>query len=360
MRLKLSDLQKVVESTVKEKKAVESFCNEIKRAFGPTVDVSDKIDVLAERANDRLDVLDRTGRTNYVNFSTKIALNLAAYPNPEVRRLIVRLLPEAAAIGFINDKNSSVRKEAAKKAPLSVVRTAVKKYKNDHLLQEVLEERTILAERDSALVASASSPAGDEFFSDRWYNSMAKKIMQDYYMKGLDTGWVSSAVKQAVLANRGANRYNIDPHKLMKAVVEMIADEEDAKAEKLGLNESVDHESDLLEEDAQDPVQSLVESSFSSREYVERANQTFNVKFSIVPPGIKKYSIGEGISPSVAVPVVAYLPHKSSPRYIDEVALDTYVKHWNSQQYLKGEPYKLSWTSHPDSQNKISFRLELK
>lgn len=361
MRLKLSDLQRVVESTVQEKQVVETFCNEIKRVFGPTVDVSNKLDVLAERANDRLDVLDRTGRTNYIKFSSKIALSLSTHPNPEVRRLIARLLPESSAVSFINDKHASVRKEAAKKAPLKMVEAAVRKYKNDHLLQEVLEEKLLSEERESALVAAASGPAGEEFFSDRWYDSMARKIIQDYYMKGLDTGWVSSAVKQAVLANRASNRHNIDPHKLMKAVVEMIADEEDAKAEKLGLNESADNSSKfILENDLQDPVQHLIDASTSSSEYINKANQIFNVKFSIVPPGIKKYNIGEGRASSVNIPVVAFLPHKSSPRYVDEIALDTYVKHWSSQQQLRGEPYKLSWSSHPDSQNKISFRLELK
>ena len=361
MRLKLSDLQKVVESTVQEKKAVESFCNEIKRAFGPTVDISDKLDVLAERANDRLDVLDRTGRTNYINFSPKIALSLANHANAEVRRLIVRLLPESAAVQFINDKNASVRKEAAKKAPVAMVEAALNKHKNDHLLQEVLKEKVLSEEREFAIVAAATGPAGEEFFSDKWYNSMARKLMQDYYMKGLDTGWVPAAVKQVVLSNRGANRFNIDPYKLMKSVVEMIADEEDAKAEKLGLNESAKPtEEFFLEEDVQDPVTQLVEMNLSSREYVEKANDIFEVKFSIIPPGIKKYNIGEGRHSNVNVPVVAFLPHKSSPRYIDEVALDSYVKHWSSQQQLRGEPYKLTWSSHPDSQNKVSFRLELK
>lgn len=361
MRLKLSDLQKVVESTVQEKKAVESFCNEIKRAFGPTVDVSDKIDVLAERANDRLDILDRTGRTNYIKFSPKIAMGLSSHANPEVRKLVARLLPESAAVSFINDKDASVRKEAARKAPTAMIVSALKKHKGDHLLREVLESRVLEEKKDSALDASAEGPVGESFFSDRWYDSMARKLIQDYYMKGLDTGWVPAAVKQVVLANRGANRFNVDSYKLMKAVVEMIANEEDAKAEKLGINESVEEKTRfIVEEDLKDPVEDLVESNLSSKEYLEKANVIFGVKFSVIPPGIKKFNIGEGRSPSTTIPVVGFLPHRSSPRYVDEVALDSYVKCWNSQQKLHGEPYKLSWSSHPDSQNKISFHLELK
>jgi hypothetical protein len=51
------------------------------------------------------------------------------------------------------------------------------------------------------------------------------------------------------------------------------------------------------------------------------------------------------------------LPHQSSPRFTDEIALDTYVKHWNNKQALQGSNYRLSWSPHPEIQNKVKFYL---
>lgn len=361
MRLKISDLKRVVDATVQEKKAIETFCNEVKRVFGPTVDVSNDIETLSERANDRLDVLERTGRVGHIKFSSSVALKLSHHSNPEVRRLIVRLLPESSSISFINDEDPSVRAEAAKKAPIRMISEAVKKHNDDFLLKEVYESRLLNEREDSALEASAKGPQGEEFLSDWWYQKTAKKLFQDYYHRGLDTGWVPNAVKQTVLGNRSSNRFNIDPQKLMKAVVEMIAEREEEKLKELteSRNENISRGFHVVSE-TKDPVDELLEHSSSAQEYLRRANQIFSVKESTVPPGIRKYALGEGKSISTNVPMVGFLPHRSVPRYVDEMALDTYVKHWNGVQSLKGEPYKLSWTSHPDALNKISFRLELK
>lgn len=361
MRLKISDLKRVVDATVQEKKAIEAFCNEIKRVFGPTVDVSDNVEILSERANDRLDVLERTGRIGYIKFSPKIAISLSRHDNPEVRRLVARLLPESSSISFINDEDSSVRVEAAKKAPIRMLSEVVKKYEDDFSLKAIFENRLLNERADSALDAAAKGPLGEEFLSDWWYEKTAKKLFQDYYHRGLDTGWVPNAVKQVVIGNRSSNRINVDPQKLMKAVVEMIATREEEKLEELQLKESNSRATQFrMASDAKDPVEELLEHSSSAQEYLKRANQVFCVKESTIPPGIRKYALGEGRSFSTSIPVVGFLPHKSVPRYSDEVALDTYVKHWNTVQSLKGEPYKLSWSTHPDAMNKVSFKLELK
>ena len=363
MRLKISDLKRVVDATVQEKKAIEAFCNEVKRVFGPTVDVSDRLETLSERANDRLDVLERTGRLGYIKFSPSVALRLSHHDNPEVRRLVARLLPESSSVGFINDVDSSVRAEAAKKAPLRMVSNAVKKYSDDYLLKEVFENRLLNERADSALEASAKGPKGEEFLSDWWYQKTAKKLFQDYYHKGLDTGWIPNAVKQVVIGNRSSNRFNIDSQKLMKAVVEMIADREEQRLEELQLKESRDLSAQTdfhMSSETVDPIDELLEGNTSAQEYLRKANQIFSIKESIVPPAIKKYALGEGKAVPTNVPMVGFLPHKSVPRYNDEVALDTYVKHWNSVQSLRGEPYKLAWSPHPDALNKISFKLELK
>ena len=355
MRLKISDLQRVVETTLKEKHEVENFCNEIKRVFGPTVIVSDDIVKLAEQANDRLSVLERTGRENSVQFNRVIAQKLSTHPNSEVRKLIARVLPSSEATKLVYDKSHTVRIEAARRAPLAEVKRSISKFPNDISMKDLYRSR-LISEEKSALEMSALGPEED-FMSDTWYEKTARKLVQDYYAAGLDTGWINSAVNQVVSSNRATNRFNVDPMKLYKVVLKLLSDKEELMEEE-ALKESKDSLPPV--EFKKDPVVSLYESSLSAAEYVEKVNALFNVKFSTIPPALKKHRLGENHKVMTAIPAVAFLPHGRSIRYEDEIALDKYTRHWNMQQKISGEPYKLSWSPHPDAQNKISFHLVLK
>lgn len=362
MRLRITDLQKIVEQTIQEKQAIDSFCDEIKKAFGPTVVVSNTLESLVEQANYRLDVLERTGRESYISFSSKIALPLSSHKDPEVRRLVVRLLPESAAVSFINDKNSKVRVAAAKKSPLKLVENVAKDHKDDDLLQDVLFQKRLVEEKSALDLAEQGPQDEDEFLSDWWYEKTARQLIQDYG-RTLDTTWVPAAVKQ-VCSNRSVNRYNVDPYKLMKVVVKIIADRDSEKFDRLENAQVVIKESAntsfITNEETPDLVSDLLESKLSQSEYLQRADIIFGIKYASIPPGIKKYTLGEVKAGNVEIPVVGSLPHLLSPRFVDERALDTYVNYWNSRQSLKGEPYKLSWAPHSSSQNKINFHLELK
>jgi hypothetical protein len=356
MRLKLSDLQRVVEQATQEKTAVDAFCCEIKKAFGPTVMAADDLETLVEQANYRLDVLERTGRLGYISFSTSVASSVANHKNAAVRKLAVRLLPEEFSHKFINDLSPQVRATAATRVPLSVLKEAVKRRPNDVSLLDVFEIRALNERADSALEASAESPSGAEFLSDRWYEKTAHKLMQDYG-RTLDTGWVPAAVNQFCSAARATNRFNVDAYKLMKKVVECLAEREDRKG---SLKESIEPVSSQQEVEIVDPVQELVESGFSAKEYIKSANKIFGIVMSSVPRSLQKFQISESIDRQVVIPTIGRLPHKKPFRYLDEAALDTYVKHWNTLQTMHGNSYKLSWSPHPESQNKISFSLVLK
>lgn len=351
MRLKITDLQRIVEETVQEKKAVAEFCSEIKRVFGPTVIVANDVSTLAEQANDRLDVLERTGRRNYIKFSADAALKVAYHKDPEVRRLAVRLLPENHARKFINDKTPSIRAAAAQNSSLKLVEETVKRYPTDDTLRDTLKQKR-LYESKPALKSAASSPEGESFLSDAWYDSKARKLIQDYG-RTLDTGWVPAAVNQYCSAARSVNRYNIDSYKLMKKVVEIMADNEEERRDKLELNESFKQavqESD----DQNDQVESLLEMTLSSNEYITKAHDVFSMKITKLA---KDDDLNEGVTDFISVPMSGMLPHQSSPRFSDEIALDTYVKHWNNKQALQGSNYRLSWSPHPEIQNKIKFYL---
>jgi hypothetical protein len=359
MRLKISDLQQVVEQTLQEKRAVDDFCNEIKKAFGPTVVVSEALESLVEQAHYRLDVLERTGRLGYVQFNNRAALRVANHKNPEVRRLAARLLPESSSVSFIYDKNASVRSTAACSAPLKMVEAAMKKYPSDENLRDIFERRALNERADSALKAAAAGPPGEELLSDGWYEKTAHKLIQDYG-RTLDTGWVPSAVNQLCSAARASNRFNIDAYKLMKKVTEVLADSEEKRLERFELKESAEYFSTSNEEFESDNVAELVEAKLSAKEYIEKANKLFSIKSAIAPASLRKFAVNENRFNQILIPTVGVLPSSRFLRHVDELALDTYVKHWNTVQSLHGNSYKLSWSPHPDSQNKFSFNLVLK
>jgi len=350
MRLKLSDLQKVVKETLQEKQHSEAFCNEIKRVFGPSVIVNDNLDSLVEAANERLDVLEYTGRGS-VNFSRKIALGMSFHESSEVRRFVARVLPENASTMLLFDPSAEVRLAAAKKAKKEVLEEAVKKFPKDAALKDLFEEKK--QEKVSAIDAAAKHE-NEDMLSDDWYEKVARKLIQDY-ARTLDTTWKSSAVKQFCSSARASTRLPIDPSKLMDKMSELMKKHDEAREEYLEIKESVG----FHDEDSIDVVQDLMNEDLSPQLFIDRCNKIFSVRYSEIPASIMKFKIEEGLNIR-KIPVSCTLPHGGAPRRIDEIALDSYTKCWNEKQKMSGEPFKVFWASHPDSINKITFKVELK
>jgi len=357
MRLKLSDLQRVVNDTLQEKKHSDAFCNEVKNVFGPSVMVGDDICTLAEAANDKLDIIEYMGHLDMVHFPPDVAMGVINHESSEVRKFVARILPEGANSSLVFDSNENVRLAASKKTSLKELKKAVQKFSNDIALKEVFESRLI--ESKSALEAAAEH-SQEEMLSEIWYESVAKKLIQDYG-KTLDTTWKTSAVKQYCSSVRATTRLPVDEIKLMDKMNSLLQDYEKLRAKELGLTESLEKkiQESFQDEDEVDVVDVLLEQTLSPQQYIEKCDEVFNIKHAVLPPAIMKYKIREGLS-LAKIPVYCTLPHGSSPRRIDEIALDSYVKHWNDKQKMMGEPFKLRWDSHSESINKITFKMELK
>jgi len=357
MRLKLSDLQQVVKKTLQEKNNNEAFCDEIKKVFGPSVIVKDTLESLVETANDHLDVLEYKGKLNTINFSKKIAQGMMQHESSQVRKFVARVLPVELTTLFLLDKNESVRLVAAKRAPLHLVEKAIKRFPNDIMLNEVLESRT-LEDLDSAIESSKIDDDSD-VLSEEWYEKTAKKLIQDYG-RTLDTTWKDSAVKTFCSSQRSTLRLPVDSTKLMEKINVLLQDYEKVRAKELGLviKEGLEFdESD--EDDSIDPVTEMMNEGLTPQQFIQEFSNIFNVKFANLPTSIMKYRIREGLTNN-KIPVSCTLPHNSSTRRLDEIVLDSFVKHWNNKQAMSGEPFKINWAPHPDSLNKITFRVELK
>jgi len=360
MRLKLSDLQRVVKQTLQEKQHADLFCEEIKRVFGPSVIVKDDLRSLVEAANERLDVLEYQGREGSIRFSRNVALGMADHESAAVRKFVARILPESAAVSLLYDSNEEVRLAVAKRAPLKMVEHASRKFPRDIGLKDVLSQRLLSEEKDGvSAVEAAEHHEEEDMLSEAWYEGVARKLIQDYG-RTLDTTWKTPAVKQYCSSVRGTTRLPVDPGKLMEKIESLLGDFDKARAKELGLTESRTRAGSFVTvEDFEDPVDVMLGESLSPQEYLDRCDIVFGVKYAILPPSIRKHRMNEGLSVK-KIPVLCTLPHLSAPRHADEVALDMFVENWNNKQTMSGEPFKLSWGPHPDSMNKITFKLELK
>ena len=93
MHLKLNELQKLVKATLAEEKSGDSLRHEIARVLGPVIVSEGRfVDVVAA-ANDRLDVLDRTGRSSGLSWDSRVTSQWINHSDPEVRKFAARVVP---------------------------------------------------------------------------------------------------------------------------------------------------------------------------------------------------------------------------------------------------------------------------
>ena len=378
MRLKLKELQKVVEQTVAEEKNLDVLREEISRVLGPSVITDVKLEHLAEGANDRLDVLERTGRMGRLDFKPSVLLKFANNPIAEVRRLVVRITPDHFANQFKNDRDPAVRHAAAKKLPLQLVKEMLRRDPNDDELHQIYHQRKLseaglpepkkqeghfdlYGEKLGDAVKQDSGPE----LSDLWYTTAAHKAISDYN-RNIEGQWDEPWVHRYCSSLRASSGVEIDERKLWKEIQKQLTDRDDRTLKRYGLKEvarrlieSSEDDFDLYVEEL-NPVQDLIESDLSSIEYVNKANSVFRIKESIMPPGIKKYRVSEGRRTEFRIPCNGTIPGGKSISRLEEKALDMYVRRWNDVQAQRGEPVRINWTPNPGNASAFSFSAELK
>lgn len=381
MHLKLRELQRVVKRTIKEERSHTVLRDELCRVLGPSILGSDNFSRIAELANERLDYLEATGSpVRREDFRISALTEALGSDSPHVRKLAARLLPAKMAAPLLDDRSSIVRCAAARRLPFELVRESVRRHPTDDQLRTIARAKKLdeaglpkPSEQEPHLDIYGDEPLGDAVktqsplkdFPDTWYERLARKLCKEYGTN-LEGQW------EEILATRVAASHlsvgvTIDRNKLLKAIYDCIEEREEAllgEGSLAALRHRLLRESHLDDavmpviEEAADPVAELLESSTSSSEYVERAEKLFSVRKAAVPPGIKKYRIGEGYKFDTHVPVNGRVPGTHS--VVTERALDRYVDSWNAVQSRSGEPYRLSWAPHPIAVDMVSFNLELK
>jgi len=224
MRLRHSDLQRVVKNTMNERKTIEYFKNEIVRVLGPRVSVdSDDLTTIAESANYTLDVMERTGKPiGDLRFKQSILAKYISSKNSEVRKFLARTLTESVARKMVWDHDDEVRHAAAKRLSPKLLEGVVKKYHSDEQLALIYEEKL---ETETPYTGDSIKQGYDVELSDEWYSSKAKEFLQDY-SSGLDYGWEPQAIFKYADDVRSISGIEVDGEKLLKAI-ESINDDDD-------------------------------------------------------------------------------------------------------------------------------------
>lgn len=366
MGLKLGNIKQAALEVIKEEKQNSLLGRELTRVLGPTILTNHGSTLMAESANNRLDVLQSTDR-GFDKINTSLLLKYADSPIAEVRRLVARLLPENFLNRFIKDKNRRVRLAAARRLPVHIVETMVKNHPGDDELDTIFRQKLDEASEEYFGLGNKGESFGEiqrglesAELDDHWYDKTAQKIV-DCYGWSIENPWEEKAVAQLVNGMKSQG-VEVDAEKLLDLVYNLLntRSENSLKEGSLAgisrmLNEQADLETavmPILPENV-DEVEGLLESRCSPVEYISKFEDLFSVKkASIDNPG-QRVGINESFS-RVKCPASAVVPGNFVGR-TEEKALDLYVKHWNSMQSLKGRPYVLSW--HPSLGNKVKFGL---
>lgn len=384
MRLTLEQLQKIVQKTMDDEKSSMDLRREIAKALGPVVIIEGKIEDVVAAANDRLDVLERTGRIDCIDFAGDVAVSYLKHPNTEIRKFAARVVPSKHLAALVNEMSSVVRSAAVTRMPLKEAKQMMKRFSSDDQLRtaynrRIAESGVATPEQGEHLNIHADDRLGDvgkqqpgPELSDQWYKDKAHKLYQDYG-GNIENSWEELAVRRYCSSTKATSGVDIDASKLLKAVKDVIEAREDMALERDALKETLDWLDSLssretLNESADihmfdesvDPVQELLQRNLTSEEFVTESIKLFNIKHATLPKGIRKHCLGEGNSSLTNVPVIATLPHDGGFRAIDERALDKFCEAWNTRQAFAGEPLKVSWDTHQVDANKAGFSITLK
>ena len=236
MGLKLRQLQQVAKDTITQKKREDQLREEITRVLGPIMRVDGSLSRVAADVNDRLNVLERTGRFDRVAFKPAIMVNFIDHPSNEVR----------AMHRFINDDDFYVRHEVAKKSSVKLINEMIKRNPCDAELRHIKRQRLMvedtgikLGDHENILHLHDEEPLGDlakslevPDLSDQWYQTTALKLVQDYG-GNLERQWEEIAVNRFCDSNLYASKFEVDKKKLLKHVLDILEKEDDIALEKL-------------------------------------------------------------------------------------------------------------------------------
>lgn len=381
MHLRLEDLRRVARKAMNEEKNHDRLRSEFFRVLGPPVQVPGNLLEVAAVVDEQLDLLESAGRSiPREEFDVSFLVEAANSRHVIVRKVAARLLPARSTAALLDDEDMAVRCAAANRLPYRLVREASRRHPYDDGLLEIARVKRLSEAQQRQSPKKVDVPFDvygtpvdvvtqqevDSDMPDTWYERLAHQLCS-HYGNNLEGNWEEILATRVAASHYATSGVKLDRHKLLMAIHDCIKEREDAVIGEGSLKplsrrlmkeaRGQDAFMPIVEEQL-DPVSRLLESSLSATEYLSRADRLFKVVKSTIPAAVKKYVIGEGRGGPTSIPVKATLTTTLDAK--TERAFDVYVDHWNRQQSLTGEPYRLSWSPHPMSPRTIGFSVTLK
>lgn len=378
MGLSLDKLNRAAYEVQRSAKVSALLRSELRRVFGPTLDVDRPLKTVLGEVNGLLSTVRY--RSNPPVVSLPLARKLAESEDRSVRLFAAHVLPSHLSQKLAFDKDAEVRHTVAWRVPPSVLDEMSRKWPHDDQLESIVSERGLMNEvkkNDKGMYEKVGD-AGKQWegpeLSEQWYSTQADNLLKKY-MNNLEYCWEETAVRQFVNAHRSTTGVVVDEKKLYDVLKKKINEREDERLEALDndplaenpLKESIDwlrfggHRMNqnvfpILDEDVSDPVQKLLGEQCSSVEYVRKFTALYSVSDTPIPAASGKYRMGE-VRGVTRVPVNGHVPGHGTVRAIDERALDRYCKCWNELQLRSTttEPMQISWSHSPQSDGAVNF-----
>lgn len=366
-KITVGDLKRVMSQTLAEEKAADALREEISKAFGPPVNTDVKIEIMAEEANDRLDLFERTGRSLSYGVKPSLLLKFSNHPSSEVRRLVSRLLPEGFISRFISDKSSAVIHEIAKRIPLREVKALIKRRSGDDQLLTIYKERLLkenseLPRVGETLKGNVKAGLAIPELSDSWYEQMAFNALSDYGVEHggpLENSWDETFVKRYCASLKSTTGIECDPERLWSSIQELLKEREEESLLKNKLKSAAKRVFETKNvKPKKDSVRDLLEVRCGNAQFVDLFCEIFSVKESSLSGSLFRAQLSEGKSTEFGIPYYAHLPagYKFSP--LIEKAVDRFVRSWNGIRAQHGDIVRINWMPHTDS-HIIRFSSEL-
>lgn len=360
-KVTVNELKKIVNDTISQERNNSLLREEIFRIFGPVVNTDIKIELMAEEANDRLNVIERTGKRLKESIKPSLLMKFSSHPSSEVRKLIVRLLPENLVERFASDKSNTVLYEVAKRLPLREARALAKRHPSDKALYTIYRDRYLLEVAEDLKAgevlkgAVSAGPAVDEL-SDLWYETEARKALSDYGVAHggpIENSWDESFVRRYCASLETTSRIACDPVRLWTAIQDLLDERDDKVLKANELTVESRSKSKFLER--KNIIENLLRSDFGSLQFVNAFNSIFSTR--VVEESFKnhKYRLVENSHLSVEVPVTAKIPAGYKFSSTLESVFDRYVSSWNNIQAQRGSHVRIDWMPHPKNLNYIQF-----
>jgi hypothetical protein len=140
--------------------------------------------------------------------------------------------------------------------------------------------------------------------SDQWYESLARKFIQDYGTN-LEGQWEELLVKRYCSSVKATSGVEVDTEKLLKCVKDLLEEREELHLKRNELKESASRRaSHMLPEyvESKDPVKELLHTNCSASQYVALAKSVFKISETIASHSVRNGRLNEGLDISNVVP----------------------------------------------------------